>query len=137
MIFKEYIIKEGEMKVKHPIPQQCPVCHTNLVVQELHCDHCETTITGRFEATRLAALSEEQVRFVEIFLKVRGSIKEMERELSISYPTVRNRLEQVVEVLGFQSERMPLDKSRRQEILDQLDRGDISSVEALKLLNEG
>lgn len=122
--------------MKHPIPQQCPVCSASLVVRELHCDHCETTIKGRFEATRLAGLNEEQLKFVEIFLKVRGSIKEMERELSISYPTVRNRLEQVVEVLGFHRERIPLDKSRRQEVLDQLDRGEISSEEALKILNE-
>lgn len=120
----------------HPIPQQCPVCQANLVVQELHCDHCETTIRGRFEATRLASLSEEQLKFVEIFLKVRGSIKEMERELSISYPTVRNRLEQVVEALGFQSEQLPMDKSRRQEILDKLNRGELSPEEALKLLND-
>jgi hypothetical protein len=122
--------------MKYPIPQQCPVCESKLIVQELKCDHCQTSIKGRFETTRLASLSEEQLRFVEIFLKVRGSIKEMERELNISYPTVRNRLEQVVEVLGYQPQKISVEPSRRQEILNQLDQGEITSEEALKLLNE-
>lgn len=123
--------------MKHPIPKQCPVCHSKLVVQQVGCDHCHTIITGRFETTRLAALNQEQLKFVEIFLKVRGSIKEMERELNISYPTVRNRLEQVVEALGYKQEYTDSERSEvRQEILNQLDRGEITSEEALKRLGE-
>lgn len=123
--------------MKHPIPQQCPVCTSKLVVQELKCDTCKTTITGRFETSRLAALTQEQLKFVEIFLKVRGSIKEMERELNISYPTVRNRLEQVVEALGYKQEYTDSERAElKQEILNQLDRGEISSEEALKRLGQ-
>jgi hypothetical protein len=121
--------------MRFPIPQQCPVCQSTLIVQELKCDHCETLIKGRFETTRLASLNEEQLKFVEIFVKVRGSIKEMERELGISYPTVRNRLEQVAEVLGYQAQQVPIEPNRRQQILKQLDQGEITSEEALRLLS--
>jgi hypothetical protein len=122
--------------MRFPIPQQCPVCQSTLIVQELKCDHCETLIKGRFETTRLASLNEEQLKFVEIFVKVRGSIKEMERELGISYPTVRNRLEQVAEVLGYQAQQVPIEPNRRQQILKQLDQGEITSEEALRLLSD-
>ncbi|GAA0360840.1 DUF2089 domain-containing protein [Bacillus horti] len=123
--------------MKHRIPQQCPVCESRLVVQELKCDSCKTTISGRFETSRLGSLTEEQLKFVEIFIKVRGSIKEMERELNISYPTVRNRLEQVIEALGYEQEYTPGEKSElKQEILNQLNRGEISSEEALKRINQ-
>jgi hypothetical protein len=69
-------------------------------------------------------------------VKVRGSIKEMERELGISYPTVRNRLEQVAEVLGYQAQQVPIEPNRRQQILKQLDQGEITSEEALRLLSD-
>jgi hypothetical protein len=122
--------------LKYPFPQQCPVCQSKLTVQELKCDHCSTTIRGNFETTRLASLNEEQLKFVETFIKLRGNIREMERELGISYPTVRNRLEQVIEALGFQVEKVTVDKGERQEVLNRLDRGEITSEEALRLLKE-
>lgn len=132
--------------MKYPPPQQCPVCESKLTIQELKCDHCQTVIKGNFEATRLASLNGEQLHFVEVFLKVRGNIREMEKELGISYPTVRNRLDQIVESLGFQS--LPVtpppppsppspqteEQSQRKQILAKLDEGAITVEEALKLI---
>ncbi len=122
--------------MKYPLPQKCPVCQEMLTIQELKCDRCSTVIRGSFETTRLAALNGEQLKFVEIFLKVRGNIREMERELGISYPTVRNRLEQVLEALGFQSEAPEPAENPRKLVLQQLDRGEITPAEALKRMKE-
>jgi hypothetical protein len=122
--------------MNYPIPQACPVCQSKLIIQELHCHHCETTIKGSFEASRLVSLTSEQLSFVEVFLKARGNIKEVERELSISYPTVRNRLEQVVEALGYKIEKPSSEKNIRQELLDQLYNGEISAEEVLVRLKD-
>ncbi|REE92950.1 hypothetical protein A8990_10233 [Paenibacillus taihuensis] len=132
--------------MKYPPPQQCPVCESKLTIQELKCDHCSTVIQGNFEATRLASLNGEQLHFVEVFLKVRGNIREMEKELGISYPTVRNRLDQIVDSLGFQSmpaspssppppsQQQDAEQSQRKQILAKLDEGSITVEEALKLI---
>ncbi|WP_025029047.1 DUF2089 domain-containing protein [Caldalkalibacillus mannanilyticus] len=122
--------------MSYPVPSSCPVCQSKLVIQELHCDHCDTTLQGRFEASRLSHLNTEQLHFVEIFLKARGNIKEVERELGISYPTVRNRLEQVVEALGYKPEKVSEEKSKRQELLDQLYQGELTPEETLKRLKD-
>lgn len=126
--------------MKYPLPHQCPVCRSQLIVRELCCETCDTALRGRFQTTRMAALNEEQLRFVETFIKVRGSMKEMERELGISYPTVRNRLEQIVEAMGYEKEDLNADmtqriEERRKEILARLARGEISTMEAIKKLN--
>ncbi|HWI63576.1 MAG TPA: DUF2089 domain-containing protein [Symbiobacteriaceae bacterium] len=119
---------------------RCPVCSEELVVTRLRCQHCETTIEGAFEISRFARLSKEQLEFVEIFLKSRGNIKEVERELGISYPTVRGRLDTVLEALGYRVEPAVAEEvsqakaNRRKEILDALNRGDLSSEEAIKQL---
>ncbi|AZN43694.1 DUF2089 domain-containing protein [Paenibacillus albus] len=136
--------------MKYPPPQQCPVCESKLTIQELKCDHCTTVIRGNFESTRLASLNGEQLNFVEVFLKVRGNIREMEKELGISYPTVRNRLDQIVDTLGFQhwppttpavpavsaepSQQAAMEDSQRKQILSKLNEGDITVEEALKLI---
>ncbi len=116
---------------------QCPVCTHSLNVTELHCHQCHTSIKGNFSVSRLARLHEEQLKFVEIFIKCRGNIKEVERELGVSYPTVRGKLENVIEALGYRPEKVThISSQKRKEILDRLDRGEISADEALKQLNE-
>jgi hypothetical protein len=119
---------------------RCPVCNEELVVTRLRCTHCETAIEGAFEVNRFTRLSKEQLDFVEIFLKSRGNIKEVERELGISYPTVRGRLDAVLEALGYKVDPAIVDEvtqskqARRKEILDALNRGELSSEEAIKQL---
>jgi hypothetical protein len=104
-------------------------------VRVLQCSACATRIEGDFEpaGSRLDYLSAKDLEFVELFVKLRGSIKEMEKALGISYPTVRNRLETVIEKMGY-----PVYKGvapeKRAEILEQLERGDISPSKAAQLL---
>lgn len=112
---------------------KCPVCSNKLEVVKVHCRNCNTSIEGRFHLHKFLQLSEEELAFVEVFIKNKGNIKEIEKELGISYPTVRNKLEGVVESLGYKSDKKSIDKN---DILDKLEKGEISSEEAIKLLNE-
>jgi hypothetical protein len=86
------------------IPQvigRCPVCDNELNVTRLECPACDTAIEGRFRLSRFQRLSAEQLAFLEVFVKNRGTIKDIEAELGISYPTVRARLDDVLRGLGF------------------------------------
>lgn len=108
-------------------------------VRRLHCRRCDTAVEGRFTTPRLARLTPEQQQFVETFLKVRGNIREMERELGVSYPTVRSRLDDILRALGHRVERSQEQdrrQERRREILDALGRGEITSDEAVRKLRE-
>ncbi|MHC4779896.1 MAG: DUF2089 family protein [Planctomycetota bacterium] len=80
---------------------RCPVCNEGLAVTELKCSGCDTDIRGRFQPCPYCRLSEEQEHLVSVFLKTRGNIREVEKELGISYPTVRARLDEVVKALGM------------------------------------
>ncbi len=113
---------------------QCPVCGGQLEPIKLKCTLCNVTLEGNLPASRLALLSSEQQQFVEVFLITRGNIKEVERELGISYPTVRKKLDEVIQALGHapQPERM-----KREEILDAIDKGEISVKEGIALLKGG
>lgn len=118
---------------------RCPACGDNLAVRRLECVNCETAVEGRFVQSRFDRLSPEQQEFVEVFLLSRGNIKEVERVLGISYPTVRNRLDAVLEAMGHTVERDATDAAasgRRAEVLGRLDRGEITAAEAIKLLRE-
>jgi hypothetical protein len=79
----------------------CPVCENELSITRLHCRSCGTSIEGDFSVGRFGRLSKEQMTILESFLRSRGNLKEMERELGISYPTVRGRVEMLVRALGL------------------------------------
>ncbi|HJT64305.1 MAG TPA: DUF2089 domain-containing protein, partial [Candidatus Limnocylindria bacterium] len=79
----------------------CPVCSGELEISRLHCSTCGTTIEGEFGVGRFGRLSHEQMALLESFLRSRGNLKEMERALGISYPTVRARVEALVQALGL------------------------------------
>lgn len=123
--------------MSRPMLGQCPVCGSKMNVTRLHCNNCDSTLEGRFDTCKFCQMSPEQQVFVEIFLKSRGNIKEVERELGISYPTVRSRLDSVLEVLGYQTEAVMEDYSqRRKEILEALDGGELTADEAAKILKQ-
>lgn len=86
----------------NPLPGRCPVCSNPLSVTRLQCGNCGTGIDGQFGLGRLQALSPEQVQFVEVFMKCKGKIKDVEGELGISYPTVVSRLNDVVRAMGYE-----------------------------------
>lgn len=123
---------------RYRLPGACPVCQGPLDVTHLHCPECGTGVEGRFELCKFCRLSREQQEFIEVFIKCRGNIREVERELGISYPTVRGRLDQVIEALGYRVEAVPDEErgARRKAILDSLSRGEITSEEAVKLLKQ-
>ncbi|MFA5424433.1 MAG: DUF2089 family protein [Phycisphaerae bacterium] len=81
------------------LPTKCPSCSSQLLVQSLICEQCETEIRGRYELPVLASLSVDEQAFVLHFMKASGSLKEMARLLGLSYPTVRNRLDEIIENL--------------------------------------
>lgn len=117
---------------------KCPVCGHGLKVSRLKCNHCDSALEGNFELCKFCKLSKEHQEFIEVFIKSRGNIKEVERALGISYPTVRSKLDAVIEALGYNIKESPDDETgkKRKEILDLLSKGEIDSKEAIKMLRE-
>ncbi len=115
------------------IPNKCPSCSGKVLVTELCCTDCKTSVKGNFDLPVFASLSPEEEGFLRVFLAARGSIKEVERQLNISYPTVKSRLEALLNKLGLGSLQAEARK-RRLEILERLERGEISAKEAVALL---
>lgn len=120
------------------IPKQCPSCSQDLTITELSCRNCGTTVRGSYEPDVFSRLSPYDYNFVLLFLKTKGNIKEMERELGISYWTIRSKLNGVVDQMGLDAvstqERDSGDS--RQEILERLNRGEITANEAAALLSD-
>ncbi len=85
----------------HDVIATCPVCSGELTITRLHCRSCGTALEGEFGVGRFGRLDREQMTVLESFLRSRGNLKEMERELGISYPTVRARVDALVRALGF------------------------------------
>ena len=85
----------------HDVISTCPVCSGELAVTRLRCGSCGTTLEGEFSVGRFARLSRDQTALLESFLRSRGNLRDIERELGISYPTVRARVEALVRALGF------------------------------------
>ncbi len=112
----------------------CPVCDGAFRVSRLTCESCGSHLEGSFPLNRFAKLSEAQQHFVEVFVTSRGNIKEVERLLGISYPTVRSRLDDVIQALGYPVQRVSDGGVDRKAILEALDRGEITSEEALRRL---
>lgn len=118
----------------YPIISNCPVCNKTLKITKLHCSSCKTTIENEFELSKLASLSQEQLHFVETFLICRGNIKEVEKELGVSYPTVRGKLNDIITALGYDtSKKNEVDEKK---IVSMLEKGEITPEEALKMLKE-
>lgn len=115
-----------------PMPTQCPVTGEPLEVTRLECPTSGVTIEGRFQPNEFALLPEVQLEFMRIFIKVRGNLKEVERVLGLSYPTVRQRFETLLRTLGYEA--APDFEDERTEILGRLEQGEITAEEATKRL---
>jgi len=123
----------------HRIPSDCPICGGELAVTSLHCRECDTTLQGHFQGGAFSQLNEEQLAFVELFIRNEGKITRMEADLGLSYPTIRNRLLEVIRALGYEpgeDEFAGLSDEERKGILDDLDRGVINYEEALRRIQE-
>ena len=82
------------------LPILCPSCNIQLSVTCMRCDNCQTEVTGSFTLPILARLPEIDQQFILRFVKNSGSLKEMAGELKMSYPTVRNLLNDIIEKLN-------------------------------------
>ncbi|HEY6609274.1 MAG TPA: DUF2089 domain-containing protein [Candidatus Limnocylindria bacterium] len=145
----------------HDVIATCPVCTGELTITRLHCRSCGTALEGEFGVGRFGRLDREQMGLLESFLRSRGNLKEMERELGISYPTVRGRVDALVRALGFgedgaDADLADLDRgpdqdqapeaeaaadagdagARRRDILERLARREIGAEEAATALRE-
>lgn len=126
--------------MKYKAPGKCPVCGEKLSITKLGCPKCSTAIEGDFQPCEFCRLPEEDLEFIKVFIKCRGNIKDVEKELGISYPTVRGKLDSAIRGLGFEiSTKETLkeidDKANaRNDILDQLSKGEITSKVATEKL---
>lgn len=120
--------------IAYRVISKCPVCSAKLRVMKLKCNKCGTVIENDFELSKFEYLSSDQLSFMEVFLKCRGNIKDVEKELGISYPTVRAKLDDVVSALGYTVIKKPTVNSK--EVLDMLERGEITPEQALNMMKE-
>lgn len=118
--------------MSYPVITNCPVCSKSLKITKLHCNYCQTTIENEFELSKFTSLSQEQLQFVETFLVCRGNIKEVEKELGISYPTVRGKLNDIITSLGYDQQKK--NETDEKKIVLMLEKGEITPEEAIKLL---
>lgn len=127
---------------KYPVITTCPVCKHDLHVVTLACDHCGTKIEGNFTFSKFNYLDAEKLYFIEVFVKNRGNIKAVEKELNISYPTVKKMLDEAILGLGYhvdqtiEENHRQVDQTSRKDVLDKLSRKEITFEEAMKLLKK-
>jgi hypothetical protein len=121
----------------YPVIGRCPVCQQPLEVTRLYCRQCDTAVEGHFALGRFYELSPEQLSFVETFVRCQGKLNRVQEELSLSYPTVRSRLYDVIKALGYEvdeEEAPPVTAETRQAVLAALAAGQISAEEAARRL---
>jgi hypothetical protein len=127
----------------HPLPAYDPVTGGPFHVTELTCDDSGVVLRGNFAIPRFARLDQEQSHFLEVFLRNRGVLSSVEKELGISYPTVRARLDAVLAALELapsrheRADRTPAQRHEvKSEIVEMLERGEITPQEAKTRLEE-
>ena len=124
--------------MRKPI-EYCPACEGELIVTQQTCTRCGTSVVGQFQPNIFSRLMPNDLAFVEDFVRYKGNIKEMERGLGESYWTIRNRLNELIETLGFEAKGEASDEApalKRQEILAQVNAGELSVDEAAELLKK-
>lgn len=155
--FKNHAFKSirdfAKDKAVYPVVSTCPVCHHDLHVVRLHCDHCDTALEGRFSLSKFNYLTSEQLYFIELFVKNRGNIKSVEKEMDLSYPTIKKMLDDVILGLGYKpegtpEEDMPKSKDKEKEkepegpkvskldILEKISKAELSVDAALDMIKK-
>lgn len=109
--------------------EKCPICSHELTITKVFCEQCGTTLFNQFGSTgsRFNKLTEEQMEFLMVFIRCEGKFNRMEEELKLSYPTLRNRFNDILAAMGFEGkqsdEECTLSKDDRIEILQKLNQG--------------
>ncbi|MBT1247150.1 MULTISPECIES: DUF2089 domain-containing protein [unclassified Thermosipho (in: thermotogales)] len=114
---------------------KCPVCGNIMKVTQLKCQHDNVTVSGVFTVSPLAFLDEEDMKFIILFLRSRGNLKEMERITGIGYFTLRGKLEKLLNKMGLK----PFESSETgesEDVFEKLKKGIISVEDALNILKK-
>src|SRR5438046_2193807 len=114
-----------------PVSNECPYCGLAMAVTQMACGACKVTVTADFPMSRIAGLPIEHQRFIEMFVLAGGNLKEIAEQVGVSYPTIRSRLDKVIDAL-----RTEIGKTRRVHgtVLDAVEPGKTNAEEAAKLI---
>ena len=82
------------------MPQNCPSCNSRMKVKKLQCPHCDTEVEGLYNLSLLSSLSPGDQMFIVDFVKASGSLKEMASHMKLSYPTIRNQLDEIIDKMS-------------------------------------
>lgn len=115
------------------LPSGCPLCGETIEVTQIRCTGCSSEIKGSFRTEGMTTLPPEYQKFIIVFLRHRGNIKAVEKELGISYPTINKMLDSINSMLDANviTKEKPL---TRKEILDSIERGEMSVKDATFIL---
>lgn len=119
--------------MKLPVPSKCHICGEELTVEKVGCDSCGCSVECRFGLPRLGRLTQEEQAFVELFVSLSGNLKKLAAALGVSYPTVRTRLDGVIDSLERLSRE---DQDEKESLLDRVENGEISPSLAARILEE-
>ena len=114
-----------------PVTNLCPYCLESMRVTRMTCDSCHVALEAVFPSPRLMSLPSEHQRFIEIFILAGGNLKQMAEQAGVSYPTVRSRLDKVIEALRQEIART---NEVRGTILDAAGDAKIATDEAAKII---
>lgn len=123
----------------YKIPGICPICESNMTITKVVCNKCNTEISGNFAPCHFCALDDKSINFLEVFLRNRGNIKDVEKELGISYPTVRNNLDALLETLNLNNSQKTFEISQpttHKQVLEKVNNGELSTQEAVIILKK-
>jgi len=138
----------NEKNNKLKLPKKCPSCGNQLQIVSLQCPACETEVKGSYPMGLFSGLSEEEEHFLLCFLSSRGSLKEVQERLNISYPTARIKLNKLLNKLGFHTEKEDEDedvimsnpanpiKDKMKTLIERLDEGKVDFDSVLKEIRE-
>jgi hypothetical protein len=122
------------MQDGRPVTHDCPYCGSAMAVSAMTCAHCTVTIEARFPMSRLASLPVEHQRFIEMFVLSGGNLKEIAEHAGVSYPTIRSRLDKVIEALRNEISKTRRVKGNVLDAVDQAPQQTSSAEEAAKLI---
>jgi hypothetical protein len=114
-----------------PTSNLCPYCSQSMTVSRMTCHCCGISVEGAFPTPRLANLPTEHQRFIEIFVLAGGNLKQIAEQAGVSYPTVRSRLDKVIDSLRQQ---IAETQQVRGTILDAVSEGKLAADEAARII---
>src|SRR5438034_11088695 len=122
---------ESGVSDTRPVDNECPYCGSAMTVTRMTCSHCKASVDAAFPMSRLASLPVEHQRFIEMFVLAGGNLKEIAEQVGVSYPTIRSRLDKVIDAL-----RAEIGKTRRVQgnVLDAVEPGKTNAEVAAKLI---